>query len=72
MSRPRVWLLRALTGRRGHLYLSTSCLHGRHDYCAAPARADDGCPKSPAKCKFCPAPCVCRCHLTDTSFEGGG
>lgn len=55
-----------------HTYLSTACLHARdfppgsaeaaamHDYC----RADTGhCgAKTPGVCKFCAAPCVCRCH----------
>lgn len=43
-----------------HVYLSTSCLHDEHEYCQAKAgRAGT---KKPAECKFCTAPCVCRCH----------
>lgn len=44
----------------GHRYLSTGCLHGRHDYCSNV----DGIAglKKPAQCKFCSAPCQCRCH----------
>lgn len=60
----------------GHDYLSTACLHDVHDYCAAPVVSRDGGwatvgpsysahlgdPKSPARCKFCSAPCRCLCH----------
>ena len=55
---------RTLRGGRacgtGHVYLSTSCMHGHHDYC----KTDVGIAglKTPAKCKFCPAECVCACH----------
>jgi hypothetical protein len=50
-----------------HKYLSTSCLHamepGRealHAYC----QADTGLcgSKTPGRCKFCDACCMCRCH----------
>lgn len=51
-----------------HVYLSTACLHDRHDYCADPLRAD-GNPKRPAECKFCAAPCVCPCHHDDDPTE---
>lgn len=51
-------VITALTGR--HAYLSTGCLHGRHDYCQA-KQGRVG-PKVPATCKFCKAPCRCRCH----------
>lgn len=44
-----------------HEYRSTSCLHGWHAYCSATDRGD-GTVKEPARCKFCPAPCVCSCH----------
>ncbi|WP_327377978.1 hypothetical protein OG393_30870 [Streptomyces sp. NBC_01216] len=44
----------------GHDYLSTGCLHGRHDYCNN-TRGIAG-PKTPAQCKFCAAQCVCHCH----------
>lgn len=43
-----------------HDYLSTGCLHGRHDYCQAPTGAVGV--KAPAKCKFCNAQCKCTCH----------
>jgi hypothetical protein len=61
-----------------HYYLSTACLHGGdgHGYCNAPTVTRDGEweavgpsyssnqdePKRPAECKFCSAPCRCRCH----------
>jgi hypothetical protein len=53
----------------GHVYLSTSCLHGDtllpdgrtgHEYCASPT-GNTG-TKAPASCKFCAAPCHCSCH----------
>jgi hypothetical protein len=47
-----------LAGR--HLYLSTGCLHGRHDYCQAMTGHAGA--KRPAECKFCGARCVCACH----------
>lgn len=43
-----------------HLYLSTGCLHGEHDYCQSttgPAGTEP-----PAQCKWCDAPCICPCH----------
>jgi len=46
----------------GHRYLSTGCLHGDHDYCAA--RSGKAGVKAPARCKFCNAKCRCRCHKT--------
>jgi hypothetical protein len=42
-----------------HLYVSTGCQHGVHDYCA---KSDT---KKPAECKFCAAPCLCPCHITN-------
>lgn len=55
-------------------YLSTACLHETladdpdeatrlHSYCAGTTRWDGG-NKSPARCKFCDARCVCPRHLT--------
>ncbi len=40
-----------------HAYLSTACLHGRHERCGAEqlARGDLGAPH----CKYCPAVCCC-------------
>lgn len=71
------WLARRVATFAGaHVYLSTACLHGRHDYCNAPTVTRDGqwavldpsysserdATKAPAACKFCKAPCICRCH----------
>lgn len=47
-------------GATDHTYLSTGCLHGEHAYCQGKAGAVGA--KVPARCKFCPAPCVCPCH----------
>lgn len=51
-----------------HRYLSTACLHaaeiGRerlHGRCSSLTRIDGG-GKIPARCKWCPSPCVCPCH----------
>jgi hypothetical protein len=43
-----------------HVYLSTSCFHGDHNYC----KRETGLlgTKIPSVCKFCQAPCVCQCH----------
>lgn len=50
---------------REHYYLSTGCLHGRHDYCSSPtgenARGETW-NKKAGECKFCTARCVCTCH----------
>jgi hypothetical protein len=51
-----------------HAYLSTSCLHGEHDYCSAVVRPD-GAMKTPATCKFCEAACRCSCHQPATTME---
>lgn len=49
----------------GHIYLSTACLHGEHDYCnSTSGHAGD---KIPARCKWCPATCVCQCHTPEES-----
>lgn len=42
------------------MYLSTACLHGEHVYCRSHVGISGR--KTPAQCKFCTAPCVCRCH----------
>jgi hypothetical protein len=47
-----------VTGR--HCYLSTGCIAGEHDYCAA-MRGPNG-EKKPAASKFSNAPCICWCH----------
>ncbi len=44
-----------------HVYLSTGCLHGRHDHCRSSVAIDGG-PKEPGQCKFCSARCTCLCH----------
>lgn len=51
-----------------HVYLSTGCLHGQHDYCNAPQRPD-GTGKRAAECKFCGAPCRCPCHGTTAALS---
>jgi hypothetical protein len=43
-----------------HVYLSTGCLHGQHGYCQGKTGLAGA--KTPARCKFCKAPCTCRCH----------
>ena len=53
----------AATDATGHVYLSTGCLHGHHDYCQN--HTGHSGTKTPAQCKFCAAPCTCGCH-TDT------
>lgn len=45
-----------------HHYLSTGCLHGRHDYCQGKTGLTG--PKRRAECKFCQAACRCTCHAT--------
>jgi hypothetical protein len=45
-----------------HRYLSTGCLHGHHGDCQTQAVRYDGTPKIAASCKWCHAPCICRCH----------
>lgn len=44
-----------------HEYLSTACLHGKHEHCKAKVNLE-GDPKDPACCKWCAEPCVCECH----------
>lgn len=51
-----------------HIYLSTGCLHGEHDYCRAGIRGDGG-PKRPARCKFCDARCICVCHAVEDPVD---
>lgn len=43
-----------------HIYFSTSCFHGDHNYCQS-ERGLLGM-KTPGVCKFCTAPCTCICH----------
>jgi hypothetical protein len=47
-----------VTGR--HVYLSTGCLAGRHDYCQAMTGQQGE--KRPGRSKFSDAPCICFCH----------
>ena len=49
--------------RYPHIYLSTGCLHGRHDYCQGKTTGD-GTAKAPGRCKFCTAKCICVCHTS--------
>jgi hypothetical protein len=44
-------VIRSLRGRR-HFYFSTACRHELHDRCLL-------------TCKWCGAPCMCRCHRGD-------
>jgi len=49
-----------------HAYLSTSCLHGKHGYCASPvgvSASGETWAKTPGTCKWCSAVCRCDCHL---------
>lgn len=48
----------ALTGK--HVYLSTGCIAGRHDYCACMIGAQGE--KRGGRSKFSEAPCICWCH----------
>ena len=54
--------LRVLWGvlRGQHVYWSTGCFHGKHDYCASMTGQAGS--KRPAECKFCQAACICWCH----------
>ncbi len=51
-----------MSGQEEHVYLSTACLHGEHDYCNSMVGAQGV--KRPAQCKFCEATCICECHQT--------
>lgn len=52
-----------------HHYLSTACLHGRHDHCRSTTAAD-GTTKQPGTCKFCGAVCACpACDHASISEE---
>jgi hypothetical protein len=60
-----------------HTYLSTACLHattepGREDLhaeCAIDATRWDGTHKTAARCKWCPARCICPCHEEATDGQ---
>ncbi|MBB1252901.1 hypothetical protein H3146_05905 [Streptomyces sp. OF3] len=66
--------LRRLVNEPGrHVYLSTGCLHGRHDYCQAMTGANGQ--KRPGQCKFADehgcTPCVCPCHQPGAEPDTG-
>lgn len=48
-----------------HVYLSTSCFHGDHNYCKRETGLLGN--KIPGVCKFCQAPCICSCHAEKES-----
>jgi len=55
------WQKAATTGPDdAHVYLSTGCLHGDHDYCKNMTGLNGA--KRPASCKKCGAKCICSCH----------
>lgn len=43
-----------------HVYLSTGCWHGDHDYCKSMTGLNGA--KRPGECKKCAAKCICGCH----------
>lgn len=51
-----------------HVYLSTSCFHGDHNYCQSERGLLGN--KTPSVCKFCAAPCVCTCHGKVVTVDG--
>lgn len=50
----------AATGQ--HVYLSTGCLTGRHDYCSGMTGLQGA--KRGGRAKFTNAQCICSCHRT--------
>lgn len=56
--------LSAVDAKGAHVYLSTGCLHGEHDYCASMVGVAGT--KRPAQCKFCESRCICPCHLENS------
>lgn len=60
VGRLAVTLTRVAHRLGSHVYLSTACLHGHHDYCQAKTGRVGT--KTPSACKFCPADCICHCH----------
>lgn len=50
----------AATQAAEHVYLSTGCLHGDHDYCKSMTGLNGA--KRPGECKKCAAKCICGCH----------
>lgn len=53
-----------------HVYFSTSCFHGDHNYCKRQTGLLGN--KIPAVCKFCEAPCVCACHADRETETAAG
>lgn len=51
-------VLQAITGH--HVYLSTGCLQGEHDYCQSMTGVQGS--KRGGRAKFSDAPCICSCH----------
>ena len=43
-----------------HVYLSTGCIHGDHDYCKSMTGLNGA--KRPESCKGCGSRCICVCH----------
>jgi hypothetical protein len=52
-----------------HIYLSTGCWHGDHDYCKNMTGLNGA--KRPASCKKCQARCICPCHHDEAKEEPG-
>lgn len=50
-----------------HVYLSTGCYHGDHDYCKGMTGVAGA--KRPGECKHCGAKCVCPCHERPSDAE---
>lgn len=48
-----------------HVYLSTGCLHGQHEYCKSMTGTQGA--KRGGACKFCDAKCTCSCHAEEES-----
>lgn len=58
-----------LTADDQHVYLSTGCWHGDHDYCQSMTGLNGA--KRPGECKFCSAPCQCPCHHDEAKVQPG-
>ena len=50
-----------------HIYVSTACLHGKHDLCQNMLGRYGR--KRPGKCEFCDSRCICPCHSPADSQE---
>ena len=51
-----------------HVYLSTGCFHGDHNYCKNMTGLNGA--KRPGECKHCGAKCICLCHAGTASQLG--